>query len=381
MRYLILLVSAVATLAGSASGFTWHVSKDGSSEFSVIQEAVDAASPGDTIWVHAGRYDELTVDCELWDDGTVADCHVVFTKDNLTLRGDGKDVTVIGPAVHPEDHPQYYFGIGAPRGDRTSAIVRDLTIENCEWGIYASTPNCEFTGLKIQGCGEAIREVALSSCLVEDCDIVDCNSGIKAYTPARNLTIRGSRISYVAYGCFCVLVENILVEDSFFSGGATALAIQQDSDAIIRGVDASGYSVAGVNLCLGGSAEIYDSRFDGGSYGIASSGAFVHCERTSFANQSYRTIWLNGYGISYINDCEIINGGGLSVRCAYNGTDDCHADMTNNYWGTDSEEQIRDWIEDTNDDPDICCTVDFLPFNPGTPTEAKSLSSLKDFFK
>jgi len=368
-------------LAGSASGFTWHVSKDGSSEFSVIQEAVDAASPGDTIWVHAGRYDELTVDCELWDDGTVADCHVVFTKDNLTLRGDGKDVTVIGPAVHPEDHPQYYFGIGAPRGDRTSAVVRDLTIENCEWGIYASTPNCEFYGLLIRGCNEAIREVALSSCLVEDCEVIDCNSGIEAFSPAINLTVRNSRFSNGVIGLLCVLVENVLVEDSVFTDFWGPFSIQQDSNAILRNVDATSNHNVVVDLCMGGSAEIYDSRFSGGEIGLYSSGSFVHCERSSFTNNSYRTLYLNSYNTSYFHDCEIINGGGVSVYCAFNGTDDCHIDMTNNYWGTDSEEQIREWIVDKTDDPEICCTVDFIPFNPGTPVEAKSLSSLKDLFK
>ncbi len=172
-----------------------------------------------------------------------------------------------------------------------------------------------------------------------------------------------------------------MVESSVFSGGFTAFSIQQDSDAVIRGVDASGFSVAGVNLSIGGSAEIYDSQFDGGSYGVASSGAFVLCERTTFSNQSYRTLYLNGYGTSYFHECDIINGGGVSAYCDYNGTDDCHIDMTNNYWGTDSEEQIREWIQDNTDDPEICCTVDFIPFVMGTPVETKSLSSLKNMFK
>jgi len=360
---------------------TLHVAKDGSSEYSVIQDAIDAASPGDTIWVHAGRYEELTEDCELWDDGTVADCHVVFTKDNLTLRGDGKDVTIIGPAVHPEDHPQYYFGIGTPRADRTMAVVRDLTIENCDWGIYAATPNCEFTGLKIQGCHEAIREVALSSCLVEDSEIINCVNGIRAFTPARNLTVRDSRFLVDVIGCLLIICENVIVENSSFTGGLGAFSIQQDSDVIIRNVDVSSCEAVAVDLSLGGSAEIYDSQFEGGEIGIASSGSFVHCERTAFSNQSYRTLYLNGYGTSYFHECEIINGGGVSAYCDYNGTDDCHIDMTNNYWGTDSEEQIREWIVDKTDDPEICCTVDFIPFVTGTPVETKSLSSLKNMLK
>ena len=41
-----LLVLAVAS---SAHGRTWHVEKDGSGDFTVIQDAVDAAADGDVI--------------------------------------------------------------------------------------------------------------------------------------------------------------------------------------------------------------------------------------------------------------------------------------------------------------------------------------------
>ena len=61
-----LLTIGLCVLALGSSAATWHVAKDGSGDFMVIQDAIDAASPGDTVWIHAGRYEELTEDCDLW---------------------------------------------------------------------------------------------------------------------------------------------------------------------------------------------------------------------------------------------------------------------------------------------------------------------------
>ena len=59
MRRLALTALFLVVASGGMSA-TWHVAKDGSGDFTVIQDAVDAASAGDTIWIHAGRYEEMT---------------------------------------------------------------------------------------------------------------------------------------------------------------------------------------------------------------------------------------------------------------------------------------------------------------------------------
>ena len=101
MRRLV-LTALFLVAASSGMSATWHVAKDGSGDFAVIQDAVDAASSGDTIWIHAGRYEEMTEDWDVWGNGvSLVDCHVVITKDDLTLQGDGRDATIIGPAVFP----------------------------------------------------------------------------------------------------------------------------------------------------------------------------------------------------------------------------------------------------------------------------------------
>jgi hypothetical protein len=83
-----------------------------------------------------------------------------------------------------------------------------------------------------------------------------------------------------------------------------------------------------------------------------------------------------------ISDSEIINGGGDSVLCTYANQDDCRIDLENNDWGTDSQAQIEEWISDSNDDPERCCEVDFLPFVGGpVPVEPRDWSSLKEMYR
>jgi pectin methylesterase-like acyl-CoA thioesterase len=80
MRYLAILGSA-AMLAligsGSAGAAILCVSPDIASCFDTIQEAVDAASPGDTISIRGKR------------DRTAYNESVTVTTENLTIRGQG----------------------------------------------------------------------------------------------------------------------------------------------------------------------------------------------------------------------------------------------------------------------------------------------------
>jgi hypothetical protein len=62
MRLVVALAAAVAILGvvcDQGIGRTWSVEKDGSGDFSVIQDAVEAAAPGDTIQIGEGRFEDF----------------------------------------------------------------------------------------------------------------------------------------------------------------------------------------------------------------------------------------------------------------------------------------------------------------------------------
>jgi len=81
---LTLLLIGMLTLAFNiqpvkADPKTWTVDDDGPADFHTIQEAINAASLGDTIYVHNGTYSE----------------HIVVNKNDLTFFGENKNATII----------------------------------------------------------------------------------------------------------------------------------------------------------------------------------------------------------------------------------------------------------------------------------------------
>src|SRR6056297_2632943 len=58
---ILLTLGALMVLASLAPAATWTVERDGTGDFTVIQEAVDVAADGDTIRIGPGRYDEKTL--------------------------------------------------------------------------------------------------------------------------------------------------------------------------------------------------------------------------------------------------------------------------------------------------------------------------------
>jgi len=325
----------------------------------------------------------MTIDHDMWNNGTFfANVYVAVTKDNLTFRGDGRDLTIIGSENFPEDQPTNFFGVAATAAHAGSVVVRDLSVENVRVGMYFATNVGEATGCRfVNTTRNGLRLFVPSSCLVEDCEFVDGGTGIKSYDPTRNLTIKSSNFWSTSAVALCVSTENVVIENCTAVNSRTGINVQQGSTGTIRDVDISVTEVSGITLEMGASVAVYDSRFEGGWCGIYSNGESIRCERVVLSGQTDWGIRINNTGNSVFRDCEFNPSGEYTVMCLYNGSGDCHIDMTNNYWGTDSEEQIAELIHDSNDDPGACCTVDFIPFHDqSTPTEQRSWSSVKDLF-
>ncbi len=87
MNRAIVVVGLLIGLAMPARARTWHVEKDGSGDFTVIQAAVDAAAPGDTIRIGAGQFRETR---PFTTPGWTENVNVAITTDRLTILGSGR---------------------------------------------------------------------------------------------------------------------------------------------------------------------------------------------------------------------------------------------------------------------------------------------------
>jgi len=382
-----LLVVLVSVLVAPAAGRTWHVAQDGSGDFTVIQDAIDAASAGDEIRIHAGRYEELTVGYDHNGNGTPDfDVHVIVDKNDLTLVGDGAEATIIGPASRQGERDNNYLGISFVESGSTGLTIRDLAIEGVEYGVIAwcddlAVQGCRFQGIRGGGC---LYLEAHSSALIERCRFVDCGTGGHTLYPTSNLVIRDCELEECLYGFWIMGTAGFLIEDTTFDCGTT-LNVQQGSFGTVRNttMTVTGEYGYGVGLSLDGHVQLRDCEITGGHRGILiSHGSTVDAARVRIGGQSATCLWVYSTAGSVFRDCEILNGGGDSVRCLSTQSPGCVLDMEGCYWGTDSAAQIAAWIQDHEDNPHDCCVVDFEPFADGpVPVDRQSWSEVKALFR
>ncbi len=140
-----LLAVALGILPMAVSAAVLHVPAD----YAQIQDAVDAASAGDTVLVAAGTYTDCTHETE--GPGSTPAC--VIMKSGITLRGSGTDATIIDAQ-----------GLG--RGIFIE-LVGDCRVENLQVrGAYAAA----------YGAGILVRQVD-ASVAVTDVLVTACTDG------------------------------------------------------------------------------------------------------------------------------------------------------------------------------------------------------------
>jgi parallel beta-helix repeat protein len=178
------------TVVPPASAGTAHVYSGGS-----IQTAVDGASSGDTIYVHAGTYNE----------------NLTITKD-LSLIGDGMSVTTIdGSTPSPLTHAITVDGAvvnisgftiteavdGVRYTDGASGTIADNTISGYGHGIYNHSSSPTITNNTIQS---GIYNFSQSSPMITANTITGCTRGI--YNHSSSPTITNNTITGNEYGIY-----------------------------------------------------------------------------------------------------------------------------------------------------------------------------------
>ena len=375
LKLLAITVIASPILSSPSEAATWRVEKDGSGDFTVIQDALDAAAPGDSVLIGPGRFDTMRTR-NLLLNGVRSAGIMWVTTPGLTIVGSGSESTIVGPSTYVgEFDTENTTSLTVDGG--ANCEIRGIWFENTRFEVnfYAPTimEDCKITrglfrtdsSLFVGFCaGVVIRRVELvntggintlpgaSDLLIEECTIEDESDwtyGIQLSNSPPNVTVRnctitggGGGIQYSGTG---------VVEDCVLQGQrGTGLEAVGGGHMVARrchiGVTRSPLWVSIGRL------ELYDSVLEGGTRETIYSTAEI-----------------------YVRNSHILNAGGWSVygRTSVAGE---FIDVRNNWWGSPDPTQIAAWIDDRYG------TVLWEPYNDmAIPTESSSISGLKGRFR
>ena len=391
MRQSIWFLLSLTLFAVPCLASTWHVELDGSGDFTVIQDAVDAAAAGDTIYVGPGRFDTRRP-IPGWDDFQST---VSIQKNRMVVIGSGADQTILGADTVYWDYRCIAVIESAETVD--SFYIRDVAIVGGYDGIHY-----ERDGLDVQSCEFANSSSGISVFGSRDCSIRD------SYFHDHVIPV----ISYSSN-------ENIGIYNCRVERAEIGLAMQGVVDAVIRDCVItecqSGFQFVGSTGSISNCqvAGIPGEEFGGG--GWFTEGSVVEmsdCTIDYSMTDTYSAMDVRNWAIVSGQRNEIRGGGHTTLRVhgqahlegffsnsIYKAEDYALVanyynpsltgplvtmNLTNNYWGTEDASLIEAWIDDAQDHPDnldYWMIVDYSPyFSESVPTEDASWGDVKAMY-
>ncbi|RKZ13655.1 hypothetical protein DRQ53_12995 [bacterium] len=377
-----------------AAAATYYVAKDGTGQFSVIQDALDAAAPGDTIRIGAGRYDEFR------DFGSVV-MHVQAP--DLTIIGAGRDSVVIGPTeIADEIEGNPTIGMFVP-GGASGCDLSGVTLENMQAGV-SLVEAARLSDLTIRNMSEGmVNLLGTDGAVVED-TVFEWMSGgfgpvngVSSFAGDLNPNTLVQRCSFSGIGVesnglTIVGGNGSRIRDCEFENVNVAVWLI-DSDSVR--VERCGFVQTGVRAFTTWDCSdltIEDCDFDELQYrGIELTSGSTRIDRTRINGGSLGAITLLG-GIDLVmRDCDILSDVGPHVYSEASSEFSTQIDLRYNFWGSTDSAEIASWIDDGADDgPGDCelfsyCprdTVDFWPvLDRSVPVKPESLGGLKGRFR
>lgn len=383
LRALIYLIAFMIPALASAGTIT--VRKDGTGDYSVVQEALNAAAAGDTILIGPGNYsDHTTVQLPGWS--YTIESYAVVTVADLTLIGAGANLTSIGPTtLEGGTYPSTPQGLTCDANTGLLTIC-DLAIENCDLGAWVRGALVMDSCRLIGNSTGMIWMPAANGGQIRDTTIEGAWSGVGTQlfigTGAAASSVTLERC-HVVGGIIVRAVQGMVMRDCEM---ASALLSMGASVLMVRCV-VSATGTAIVQAYGGGIfCELQDCDIRGAvsALEVASSaptGRFLVANSRLEGGSQAILMADGGSGICVIHGSDLIKGAGPTVVCGVSAAVMNH-DLTANWWGTTSTFDIESWIIDRDDDPAIGATVLYSPFaGQSVPTESTSWGDLKASYR
>lgn len=381
------LMALVTLLASSSEARTWRVEKDGSGDFTIIQDAMDVVASGDTLRLGPGRFSDYT---DYMFSGNEWHIYAYAYRGSLTVIGAGEGVTFIGPEA-PDTWEQGDLAVGLvfwPAGTADTLRVSAMTFSDSITGAYVQFGACSVEQRTFERLRYGVR--AFAPCEISNCFFEDVGQyGVIAFSAATSVLIEHCLFRGLLCPFALQLVASANVMNSEIQSCRSAGVFDRSAgsmrDCTVK-LDSPTGGDCGLEVWGPGPYTIADNSFDGGCFNIVFGlgASNVTCERNVFSGSRDEAIRI-GNCTPRIRNNDILKGGGVAVRLdGFSGLPGRIVDMTDNYWGTSSADSISAWIIDGHDatDPPMHGFVDFEPFSSeSVPTQKKSLGDVKALFR
>ncbi|MBU8922553.1 MAG: right-handed parallel beta-helix repeat-containing protein [Bacteroidales bacterium] len=379
------VVSGLFFTSAVGHASTWFVEKDGSGDFTVIQDAFDAAAAGDTIRIGPGRFEDYQSTSY---PGGVYDIVGNNHLGDLTVIGAGADMTIIGSEDGSQwERPTGFNNDGYLTGG--TFYLSGVTLEGNKYGVISEGGSFDIEGCVFQKCTFGIWSMVngrISNCKFDDM----ADGGILAISPGHDLIVEDCEfLNCSSKGFYFQSSPRMNVISCTFNNCQTAGYFDHCSGSIEKCTVTEHLGI-GFIIRSSGRVDVTENSLDGGWVNISTAGGYnddININGNTLSGSELESIRIEN-SLPQIHGNHILRGERYAVRLKSFSLneEDLFIDMTNNYWGTTDTDSIAAWIYDGNDEYDpvwgIKAFVVFEPFSTvPLPAEKKSLGGFKSMFR